>query len=280
MSSKLEIKEGDKFGNLTVLKEEEPYRLNGKFNTRRFLCKCDCGNITVTNLSRLKSGKTKSCGCLRKKRTKRQVISGVYAIVNSLNGDMYIGSSKDITGRFKQHMYFCNDYKGTKGSYNLKKATKIYGIEHFILQILECCNTDKLLVREKYWIDKLQPAYNVDTDPTNPSKYLDSSKRNAKELWKHRIPHPRTSETKTKISNMMKGKAPSLQCLLKAANARKKKVVLKRFNSEYKIFNSLSECAIYLGISVKHASMIKQNKSLFRKQYKICDYVEMDKTIE
>lgn len=38
--------------------------------------------------------------------------------------------------------------------------------------------------------------------------------------------------------------------------------------------------AIYLGISVKHASMIKQNKSLFRKQYKICDYVEMDKTIE
>lgn len=30
------------------------------------LCKCDCGNICEIQLSRLRSGHTKSCGCLKK----------------------------------------------------------------------------------------------------------------------------------------------------------------------------------------------------------------------
>ena len=51
---------GNKYGKLTVIEKKE----NNKFGTTRWLCKCDCGNLTVTNGLTLRNGKTKSCGCI------------------------------------------------------------------------------------------------------------------------------------------------------------------------------------------------------------------------
>ena len=51
---------GNKYGKLTVLKREK----NNKFGTTRWLCQCECGNRTITNGLTLRSGQTKSCGCL------------------------------------------------------------------------------------------------------------------------------------------------------------------------------------------------------------------------
>ena len=52
---------GKKFGKLTIL-EELPERKHGKIVYR---CKCDCGNITNVLGCHLRSGNTKSCGCLK-----------------------------------------------------------------------------------------------------------------------------------------------------------------------------------------------------------------------
>ncbi len=52
---------GERFGNLTVLREVD--RRNGR---RHLELKCDCGNVTVVSLSNLVIGMTRSCGCLRK----------------------------------------------------------------------------------------------------------------------------------------------------------------------------------------------------------------------
>jgi len=39
--------------------------LLGRFKMEtRWICKCDCGNITTTSAKNLKSGRTRSCGCL------------------------------------------------------------------------------------------------------------------------------------------------------------------------------------------------------------------------
>ena len=46
---------GQKFNNLTAL-----YKQDGKW-----VCQCICGNITSVNLTRLKNGRIKSCGCLQ-----------------------------------------------------------------------------------------------------------------------------------------------------------------------------------------------------------------------
>ena len=58
---------GEKYGNLTVLYRDFEYEK--KFTTRGqtyWRCKCDCGNEKTVGRSMLKTGRTKSCGCLRK----------------------------------------------------------------------------------------------------------------------------------------------------------------------------------------------------------------------
>lgn len=56
---------GQKFGRLTVI------ALAPKLSKdRRWLCKCDCGNLTIAVGGNLKSGHTTSCGCRRIEVTK------------------------------------------------------------------------------------------------------------------------------------------------------------------------------------------------------------------
>lgn len=58
---------GDKYGRLTLLREEEPYiSSSGLCKARMYLCKCECGNETIVALPSLRNGNTKSCGCLSK----------------------------------------------------------------------------------------------------------------------------------------------------------------------------------------------------------------------
>lgn len=61
---------GKKFGKLTVLSLSHKKQLykngNKDGNSLYYYCKCDCGNNKIVLKSRLKNGKTKSCGCLRK----------------------------------------------------------------------------------------------------------------------------------------------------------------------------------------------------------------------
>ena len=55
---KMNIREGQRFGHLTVVQEASP---NG--NIRRFDCLCDCGKTTTVNGNSLLRGATKTCGC-------------------------------------------------------------------------------------------------------------------------------------------------------------------------------------------------------------------------
>lgn len=53
---------GKKFGKLKVIARSE----NDKKNQSMWICLCDCGSMTKVCTYHLTSGKTKSCGCLRK----------------------------------------------------------------------------------------------------------------------------------------------------------------------------------------------------------------------
>lgn len=55
---------GKRFNKLLVIGRAE----NSKNGTARWICKCDCGNITTVACTKLTSGSTKSCGCWRKRR--------------------------------------------------------------------------------------------------------------------------------------------------------------------------------------------------------------------
>lgn len=63
MTKRKDVLIGDKYGILSVIKRGE----NAKRGNKRWICKCECGNITVRWDCDLKRGKALSCGCLRKK---------------------------------------------------------------------------------------------------------------------------------------------------------------------------------------------------------------------
>lgn len=58
----MNIKEltGQRFGRLTVLKQEE----GRKYGSVLWLCKCDCGKIVIVPSGSLTSKSKRSCGCL------------------------------------------------------------------------------------------------------------------------------------------------------------------------------------------------------------------------
>lgn len=58
-----------KYNRLTLIKEVEPY-IWKNLKQSKFLCQCDCGEFIIVNLNHLKSGNTKSCGCLNKEKRK------------------------------------------------------------------------------------------------------------------------------------------------------------------------------------------------------------------
>jgi hypothetical protein len=62
MTKKLELI-GSVFCRLTVLEDS---KINGKV---KWLCRCECGNTKWVDSGALKSGRTKSCGCLHKEAT-------------------------------------------------------------------------------------------------------------------------------------------------------------------------------------------------------------------
>ena len=67
---------GQKFNRLTVIKRGEDLICKSR-NVIRWLCRCECGNETLVNTSSLKSGKTKSCGCLQKEITSSKCLDNL-----------------------------------------------------------------------------------------------------------------------------------------------------------------------------------------------------------
>lgn len=70
---------GQRFGRLTVLNIAHRKR-DAQGDVRIFwLCKCDCGNTCIVRRSQLRSGSTKSCGCLsRELSSSRNKTHGLY----------------------------------------------------------------------------------------------------------------------------------------------------------------------------------------------------------
>lgn len=62
---------GQKFGRLTVLYDSEDR--DGVSRRVIWLCKCDCGNLKRVKGNDLKTGNTKSCGCLNREMSRKRM---------------------------------------------------------------------------------------------------------------------------------------------------------------------------------------------------------------
>ena len=84
---------------------------------------------------------------------------GIYKIINTVTNDCYVGSSIKLRQREVRH--FKDLRNGTHHSIILQRAVNKYGIDNFHFLLIEECGIKEVVVREQYWMDLLQPLYNV-----------------------------------------------------------------------------------------------------------------------
>ena len=87
-------------------------------------------------------------------------MQAIYAIENTVNNNIYIGSSVNFRNRKSEHM---NDLRKNKHhSVALQRAFNKYGEPSFIFKILEVvANRKDLISREQHYLDSLLPKYNT-----------------------------------------------------------------------------------------------------------------------
>lgn len=78
---------------------------------------------------------------------------------------MYIGSSKSLYSRLMEHRM---DLLNNKHSNDfLQRVSNKYGIQNIIVEILEFCDPQIRVKREKYWIDYYKSDMNLQDPVTN-----------------------------------------------------------------------------------------------------------------
>ena len=85
-------------------------------------------------------------------------ISAVYKITNTITGDFYIGSSKNVKNRWMSHKKPSTWNKCPNNQLYLDM--KKYGVDKFELQILEEAEIEQLKEKEQWFIELLKPTYN------------------------------------------------------------------------------------------------------------------------
>ena len=97
-------------------------------------------------------------------------ISGVYKITNTITGDFYIGSSKDVKKRWKDHKCKSrwNQYPDNPMYLDMQK----YGTDKFEFEIFAEVEIEQLKEAEQQFIEKMHPIYN-----SNRANGLDIERR-------------------------------------------------------------------------------------------------------
>lgn len=119
---------GQKFGRLTVI---EQYGRN-KHNEIVWLCRCNCGKINIISSYTLRSGHTKSCGCLRTEKSRQRLTKHGFR-----KSKTYRTWSNIITRCTNPNYRFYKDYGGRDIRVCERWSGK-NGFIHFLEDMGEC----------------------------------------------------------------------------------------------------------------------------------------------
>ncbi len=103
---------GKKFNMLTVLEECNE---RDKRNKIMYKCQCDCGNIVIVNGNNLRSGNSKSCGCLNHKPNKHNFKHGkirtrLYRIHHGMKDRCYNINGRDYNTYGHRNIVVCDEW--------------------------------------------------------------------------------------------------------------------------------------------------------------------------
>lgn len=88
-------------------------------------------------------------------------ISAVYKIVNTVTGDFYVGSSKDVNKRWASHT--SPSHWNQQPNKLLYQDMQKYGVDKFRFQILAPVMPEYLKQVEQEFIEMLHPTYNINS---------------------------------------------------------------------------------------------------------------------
>jgi group I intron endonuclease len=123
--------------------------------------------------------------------------SGIYRWTNLLHGKSYIGSSVDLSRRLGKYFNF---NQLAISNMVINKALLKHDISNFSLEILEYCEPENAVSREQYYIDLLNPEYNILKIAGSSLGFKHSDESRAK------MSAPKSEATRTKLSALNKGK--------------------------------------------------------------------------
>lgn len=135
--------------------------------------------------------------------------SGIYEIINLVNGKRYVGSAVNVAVRWRQHRRLLN--RGEHYSPAMQRAWRKYGQDGFDFRIIKHCPLERLLAEEQAELDRRWPEYNnCPTAGSSLGRVL-SPKTRAKIAASKaglKLP-PRSGEHRQALSARWKGKAKS-----------------------------------------------------------------------
>ena len=162
-------------------------------------------------------------------------ISGVYKIINTITGEFYIGSSKNVKDRWAHHKA-PSTWKKHPNSRMYQDMQK-YCVDKFKFEIIE--ETTELKQREQYWMNLLKPKYNnynakgwnIERCKRVLKKYQQSEK--GKKAHKKYLQSEKGKEANKKYSQSEKGKEVNRKAM-------------KKYNNQLCIYNgeTLTLCAL------------------------------------
>ena len=161
---------------------------------------------------------------------------GVYQLRNIQNDNIYIGSSTRMRKRWNEHK---SDLRhGKHDNTRMQSDFDAYGECSFEFSVLEC--TDNLIGREQYYIDTLNPQYNMQriAGSSLGKPCSEETKQKLSQAMK-KANHPlygvgHSEETKRKMSQSHKGK-PGNSAKLNVDEVRTIKSLLKRGYTDRKL---------------------------------------------
>lgn len=183
--------------------------------------------------------------------------SGVYCLINNINGHDYVGSSVNLASRMKN--YLNNSFlKGNKNAnMPVVKALLKYGQSNFTLLILEHVEPQTLNIRETFYITHVTPYYNVLKQGYSSLgyKHTENTKKLLSELANNRT---HSDKTKSLITKALTGENNPFY---NKNHSTESKIRMIEANSAYPVYvyNSYKELLVIFPSVLTLAKLIKSN---------------------
>lgn len=179
-------------------------------------------------------------------------ISGVYAIVNILTKEKYIGSTRNLYVRIHTHQYELN--RNRHDNKPLQESWNKYGSKNFKYKVIEI--TYDRIDREQFYLDRNYNLFNISKSASGRTgvKHSEETKDKLRKLNLGKI---LSEEVKRKIGDSQRGKIIPLKVRLNMS----KSVLL--FNSSMEFiqeFPSVKSAAEHIGCATTTVSHVASGK--------------------